>query len=95
MVPGCLRGKARSVCFDNGHLHRRRPREGEDPYAVRLRLCTAVDTRKIRWLWVPAFAGTIATTAPAFISAAGSRFLTIAISDRSAHACARPLLAAR
>src|SRR5215471_15340790 len=35
-----------------------RPREGGDPYAVCSRCCTNAATSKVRWLWVPACAGT-------------------------------------
>src|SRR5205807_10607364 len=36
----------------------RRPREGGDPYAVSSPCGTAGETSNVRWLWVPAFAGT-------------------------------------
>src|SRR5947209_6889981 len=35
-----------------------RPREGGDPYAAARRYGTAFNDKKLRWLWVPAFAGT-------------------------------------
>src|SRR5262245_45104051 len=39
-----------------------RPREGGDPYTVSSECGTAHQISKARWLWVPAFAGTTATT---------------------------------
>jgi tripartite-type tricarboxylate transporter receptor subunit TctC len=40
------------------NILRRRPREGGDPYAVSSPCGTAGEASKVRWLWVPAFAGT-------------------------------------